>query len=79
MGYSEGYVSHIFANCLNTTLTGYITMLRMDEARQLLREISLPVGRIAMQLGFSYIRSFNRFFVREMNMAPSAYRNQNKR
>lgn len=78
VGYSESHISHLFARQMQVSLTDYITALRMDEARQLLRETTLPVSRIAMQLGFSSIRSFNRFFVKDMNMTPSAYRNQSK-
>lgn len=74
VGYSEGYISHIFSDYLNTTLVGYITMLRLNEARQLLAETDLAVGRIAMMLGFASIRSFNRFFAKEMKMTPTAYR-----
>lgn len=74
VGYSESYISHIFSDYLNTTLVDYITMLRMDDARQLLADTDLPVSRIAMQLGFASIRSFNRFFAKEMKMTPTAYR-----
>lgn len=76
IGYSESHVSHMISQSLGTTLSGYITMLRMDEARRLLRETTLSVGQIAMSLGFSSVRSFNRFFMLQMYQTPTAYRKQ---
>ena len=74
VGYSPGHISHIFTEAMGIGLTQYITMLRMDEARRLLRSTRLPVSHIAMQLGFSSIRSFNRFFSQRMRMTPTQYR-----
>jgi len=76
VGYNESYISHLFADSLNTTLTGYITTLRLNEAVHLLKETDLPVSRIAMMLGFASIRCFNRIFAREVHTTPTAYRNQ---
>ena len=76
VGYSPSHISHVFSGAMDMTLMEYITMLRMGEAKQLLRSTQLPVSRIAMQLGFSSIRSFNRFFRNETNMTPSQYRKE---
>lgn len=76
VGYNESYISHLFADSLNTTLTNYITTLRLNEARHLLKETDLPVSRIAMMLGFASIRCFNRVFAREVGTTPTAYRHQ---
>ena len=74
VGYSPSHISHVFSDAMGTTLMEYITMLRMDEAKQLLRRTQIPVSRIAMQLGFSSIRSFNRFFHKETGISPTQYR-----
>ena len=76
VGYSPSHISHIFTETMGTTLTEYITMLRMNEAKRLLRSTRIPVSHIAMQLGFSSIRSFNRFFTQIMHMTPTQYRTQ---
>lgn len=74
VGYSESYLSHLFTDMLHTTLSDYILSLRLDDARRLLRESSVPISRIAGSLGFGTIRSFNRAFQKKMAMTPSAYR-----
>ena len=74
VGYNESYISHIFADTLHTTLTAYITALRMDEAKALLKSTTRTVSDIAMSLGFGSIRSFNRIFQAEMGMTPCQFR-----
>ena len=76
VGYSESHLSHLFTDRLHISLTDYITKLRMDDAQELLRSTDLPVGQIAMSLGFSSIRSFNRFFLMDTGITPTAYRSQ---
>lgn len=78
VGYSPSHISHVFSGAMDMTLMEYITMLRMGEAKQLLRSTQLPVSRIAMQLGFSSIRSFNRFFHKETGISPTQYRKDTK-
>ena len=77
VGYSPSHISHVFSGAMGMTLTEYITMLRMGEAKQLLRNTQIPVSRIAMQLGFSSIRSFNRFFMGQLHTTPTPYRREN--
>lgn len=74
VGYSESHLSHLFTNTVHTSLMDYITALRMDDARDLLRSTDLPVGQLALSLGFSSVRSFNRFFRQETGMTPSQFR-----
>lgn len=77
VGYNESYVSHIFKDTLRTTLTDYITALRLDEAKTLLRDTDRTVSDIAENLGFGSIRSFNRIFLRNTGMTPTAFRKNN--
>lgn len=74
VGYNESYLSHLFADTLHTTLTDYVTALRMDDATYLLSNTDLNVAQIAEELGFGSQRSFNRVFLKHTQMTPSAYR-----
>lgn len=74
VGYNESYISHIFADQLNTTLTRYVTSLRINEAKQLLTETDMTVSQMAAHLGFGCIRSFNRAFIKETGKTPTDYR-----
>lgn len=73
-GYDPSYLSHIFTEQLHISLTEYLLTLRLTDARRILRQTDLPVSRIALDLGFGSIRSFNRAFARKIGMSPSAFR-----
>ena len=73
-GYDPSYISHIFTQQLQVSLTEYLLALRMADARRLLLESDQPVSRIGLDLGFGSIRSFNRAFARKTGMSPSAFR-----
>ena len=49
---------------------------RVAAARRLLREGSLPVGRIASLLGYSNLGHLSRQFQRETGISPSEYRRE---
>jgi len=76
VGYNVSYISHIFSDTLHTTLTDYLTGLRLAEATQLLQSTRIPVSRIALELGFGSIRSFNRIFSQKMGQSPTEFRKQ---
>lgn len=76
VGYNVSYISHIFSDALHTTLTDYLTNLRLAEATQLLQSTRIPVGRIALDLGFGSIRSFNRIFSQKAGISPRDFRKQ---
>ena len=77
IGYSESHLSHLFTDTLHISLTDYITTLRMDDARELLHQTDLSIGQLSLSLGFSSVRSFNRYFQQKMKMTPTEYRKQN--
>ncbi|MBO5953027.1 MAG: helix-turn-helix transcriptional regulator [Oscillospiraceae bacterium] len=74
IGYHESYISHIFSQALNLTLSEYLTVLRINDAKRLLTESRQSISQIAMSLGFGSIRSFNRTFSSKLHMNPTAYR-----
>ena len=78
IGYNESYVSHLCSAALGTTLTNYITALRLEDARRLLTSTRQSISAIAVQLGFGSIRSFNRIFLQQTGMTPTQYRNTAK-
>lgn len=74
VGYNESYVSHMFSQSLGTSLTSYITSLRLKDAKALLTDTDMTVSQICMTVGFGSIRSFNRAFLKEFGICPSQYR-----
>ena len=59
-----------------TSITSAVSALRINAAKQLLRETDLPLAAIAEQTGFDYAESLLRAFKRETGLTPMAYREQ---
>ncbi len=74
LGYSEGYLSHIFSEALGTTMPDYINTLRVRKAMELLRRTECTVTDAALALGFGSVRNFNRAFQKETGMTPAKWR-----
>ncbi|WP_020495760.1 helix-turn-helix domain-containing protein [Sciscionella marina] len=66
--------SRLFARCTGSSITRYLTVLRVNAACQLLRETGQPVASIATESGFTNLPNFNRRFREVKRMSPSEYR-----
>lgn len=75
---SRSTVSHTFANHVKIGFCDYINMLRLVDARALLRNTDMSITDIAQSVGFETIRTFNRAFLKERGISPSQYRKNQK-
>ena len=74
LGVGRFHVSRTFNNILQTSFPTYINGLRLNDAIRLLVNTKLPVTEIALQSGFSSIRTFNRIFTEHFGFSPSQCR-----
>ncbi|MDF2963556.1 MAG: DNA-binding response regulator [Paenibacillus sp.] len=72
--YNLSYMSRLFKSETGTSYLKYLTDIRMQKARQLLRETSLSIGQVAKEVGFRDDKHFIKTFKREVGMTPSEYR-----
>ncbi|MBK6510873.1 MAG: AraC family transcriptional regulator [Haliea sp.] len=63
-----------FRKHLKKTPHQYIVEVRLDNARQMLRETDKPIGTIALETGFADHSHFTRAFTRKFGVAPSVDR-----
>lgn len=71
---SKYYVSHLFSDKIHVKFNEYIHSLRINDACIKLISTDLPISEIAHSVGYNTIRSFNRSFVKQMNVTPTEYR-----
>ena len=67
----------LFMQKTGSHLSEYITSLRLNYAKQLLQDTSVPVLSVAQQSGYQDAKYFARVFRKYENMSPSEYRNGN--
>lgn len=68
------YVSHLLSDKLGISLTGYLTLRRIEMAKSLLLTTANPITEIAYDSGFSSMRSFYRCFKSSCGCSPAVYR-----
>jgi AraC-like DNA-binding protein/quercetin dioxygenase-like cupin family protein len=70
-----GYLHRVFRAQLGKTLTGYLTELRMEKAKMLLRETDVAIADICDYVGVGSRQYFHAMFKKYTNQTPIAYRN----
>ncbi len=68
-------LSKMFTLHLSLTFTHYVHLLRIEEAKALLRNTDKSITEICYECGFSDIRTFNRVFKQITEKTPKEFRN----
>ncbi|MFH0777596.1 MAG: DNA-binding response regulator [Candidatus Eisenbacteria bacterium] len=76
LGVTREHLSRQFTKYTGHTLWDFITMCRVDRAKELLRQRSLLVKQIFREVGFNCESSFFRAFVRHTGLTPEGYRRE---
>ena len=72
--YSRSYVSHMFKQHTGRSFRQYLTDIRLDVAKTLLRYSELSITEIAFSVGCEDSTYFASIFKKHYGMSPSAYR-----
>jgi two-component system, response regulator YesN len=75
---SPTYFSFIFKRETKITFINYLTNVRMDAAKELLRNTGMKAFEIAEKVGYSEPNYFSYSFKKKFGMSPSEYRNSAK-
>lgn len=73
IGATPFFLSKAFKQVTGKNFIDYLTELRMDKAKELLRESELKINTVAEQVGYQH-SYFNRIFKKLEGMTPTRYR-----
>jgi AraC-like DNA-binding protein len=76
---SPPYLSKIFKKELNTTITDYITNLRIHESLRLLSATTMQIQEVASYVGISDFNYYTKTFKKCIGCTPSEYRKNLKK
>lgn len=74
---SSNYFSSYFRRVANISFSDYVTRLRVNRAREMLRENGANVTEIAMECGFNNISNFYRLYKKHMGKTPGDEKSKN--
>ncbi|GMQ64581.1 response regulator transcription factor [Vallitalea maricola] len=72
---NESYFSSLFSQNLGVTYSDYLTQVRLEHAKKLLKTTNLKIYEICEQVGYSSKEHFSRLFKKNVGMNPNKYRN----
>ena len=74
MNYSDAYFCKLFKQCFDQNFTSYLTGFRVNEAKKLLKDRSISVKDVSMQVGYYDSNYFAKVSKRVTGVIPSEYR-----
>ncbi|MBM7788141.1 AraC family transcriptional regulator [Tenggerimyces flavus] len=75
-GVSHNHLTRLFRAETGDTIVAHVRRRRMERARHLLRESTLPIASIATAVGIGDLQAFNKTCRRELGTSPRALRAQ---
>jgi AraC-like DNA-binding protein len=78
LGITESSLSRIVNQHFDKTVPTLLNQLRVEDAKQLLRQTTADITTVAGEAGFNSIATFNRVFKGIEGISPSEYREQNR-
>ena len=74
---SESYFSRLFSKEMGENFGNYVSRLKIDLSKELLRSSKLSVAQIAKKVGYNDTSHFIRLFKRFEGVTPTVYRQYN--
>jgi AraC-like DNA-binding protein len=71
---SVGRFSHAFKETVGMSPYAYLTLLRLEKAKELLRYTNDPISAVGEAIGYPDQNYFSRFFKKQVGVSPSEYR-----
>lgn len=74
IGFSVSYFSTMFKKITGENFLRFLTRTRVERAKELLVQTSMPVSEICVQVGYSDLKYFTQTFRKETELSPGQYR-----
>lgn len=71
---SSSHLARIFRNTSGISISKRLFQMRIERAKQLLLESSLPISEICLQIGYTNFSHFTNIFRKETGVTPSDFR-----
>lgn len=76
LGYSDVYFSKVFKQLFDDNFINYLTKIRIDRAKLLLKDVSFNIKEVGKSVGYADSNYFTKVFKRSIGISPSEYRSK---
>lgn len=74
VGFNASYFSSLFKKDTGYTFLEYLSEIRMNKAKDLLKETNLSIAIICENVGYSDVKHFTKMFTKHTGLKPNEYR-----
>lgn len=74
LGFNPSYFSTLFKKETGTSFVEYLVKVRMEKAKELLREPDLKIHEICLMVGYNDVRHFRKLFAQSTGLSPKEFR-----
>lgn len=71
---NPNYLSSLFKKATDQTITNFLIEIRIDKAKELLKQTNSNISEIAYNVGYSDAKYFSKLFRRKVGIKPNEYR-----
>ncbi len=79
VGYNRSHLYRLFRQEIGMSMQKYINSMRINSAKSMLRDSTLPITRISQSLGFTSQSYFTKVFKAAVGVTPNVYRKGNSK
>lgn len=74
IGLTSAYISTIFKKETGMTITNYLIQIRLEKAKEMIRDTNMTISEIAYAVGYVDTRYFSKLFIKNVGIKPVEYR-----
>lgn len=74
LGFNPSYFSSLFKKETGTSFLEYVVKVRMEKAKELLKEPDLRIQDICLMVGYNDVRHFRKLFTQSTGLSPKEFR-----
>jgi two-component system response regulator YesN len=74
LGFNPSYFSSLFKKETGTSFIEYLSKIRMEKAKELLKEPGLRIQDICLMVGYNDVKYFTKLFIKHTGLKPNEFR-----
>lgn len=74
LGFNPSYFSSLFKKETGSTFLEYLSKVRIEKAKELLKEPGLRIQDVCLMVGYNDVKYFTKLFIKHTGLKPKEFR-----